>query len=104
MEYPFYIGDVQESPDDFAQVEDVDMPVASEGQIVLAGDPQQVGDKYYQRWIVRDLTEKEILDRKIEILLFMARDKTIDKDELKEELLNLSLTAEQADDYIATIR
>lgn len=72
-EYPRYPGDVQEEdpawttdkplPNGWHQVEEVQMPTADVDQFVYEDSPQIVNGSYIQRWVVRDLTEQEKLDR-----------------------------------------
>lgn len=74
-QYPLFIGDLEligwhqgeELPNNFVQVVEVDQPTFLSGQTIDENFPEQDASGIWkQSWLVRDLTEEEILTGKIE--------------------------------------
>lgn len=104
LEYPFYADDIKNNENDFALVEESVMPTAKENQIIIEDKPELSKGKYKQKWVVRDLTQEEINAQKIEIVGFMFKDKSLDKEKAIIELVTLGLTKQEAEVYLSRIR
>ena len=66
MEYPRFQGDVDLDPEaNWAEVEDVPMPELNNNEIAYEDIPVLKDSKWVKQWLVRSLTEEEVLHRKI---------------------------------------
>lgn len=104
LQYPLYLEDILENEEEYAVVIPSEIPESGENQVVIEESPELIDGQWHQKWIVRDMTTEEILERSVFILVNMTRDRIISKEELKAQLIDLGLTENQADSKLLLAR
>lgn len=85
LEYPRFQGDIDLNPSaNWAEVEESEYPVINENQLAYLSEPEEINGKWKVSWLIRDLTEQEVKNRRVELVKIKV-------------INNIALSQEEAD-------
>lgn len=84
LAHPDWDGDLTNLPEGWHKVEETEMPAPSANLLVVEGAPELVDGAYKQTWVVTELTDEEVVERRKTATRLRVMLANISEDDIRE--------------------